>query len=86
MKMLLRILWYLGVLLVTVVLVLSFLIKSWPLTIFAVVLTVVLKVTNKHIPLPKVYQELGVRNEFFEGKSRSELKKLFEEEQRSDKE
>ena len=82
MKMVGAILWYLGVLLAAVALVLAYLTKSWPLTVFVVVLAVVLKRTNRRVPLPKVYRDMGVRNEYFEGKSRSELKKILEADQK----
>lgn len=61
-------LWYLGVALGTAALVLAVLWRSWALSAAVFVLAVILKYTNKHIPLPKLYEKMGVKNDIFEGK------------------
>ncbi|WP_213995754.1 hypothetical protein [Tepidanaerobacter syntrophicus] len=69
MKKLLFFCWYLGVVLATVMLVIGFVSKSWVFSILSLILSFLLKKTNKWITLPHVYQELNVKNEVFEGKN-----------------
>ena len=62
------VLWYLGVVLTAAALILAAVWKSWPLSIAALVLALILRATNRYIPLPKVYERMGVKNDLFEGK------------------
>ncbi|MGI6709423.1 MAG: hypothetical protein ACOX33_10110 [Dethiobacteria bacterium] len=66
------ILWYIGVVAAAVLLVAAFIWKIWVFTVFAFILGLLLKKTNRRIPLPAVYEELGVVNEIFEGRVRNE--------------
>ena len=67
-----KLLWYLGAIAAAVTLVVAFLYKSWPFTIASLVLGLLLKRTNRYIELAPVYQELGVKNEVFEGTVKNE--------------
>lgn len=61
-------LWYLGVLVAAAVLIAGIFSNSWSMTLIGFILAMSLKVTNKYIPLPKIYEKMGVKNEVFEGK------------------
>lgn len=69
MKILYTILWYLGVAAAAGLLILSVFTRSWWLSVTALALALVLKYTNRYIPLPKFYQSMGISNEVFEGKT-----------------
>lgn len=61
-----NILWYICVVIAAIALVLSYILKNWVLTLLAFALGLFLKSTNKYIELPKIYRELGIKNEVFE--------------------
>lgn len=63
------ILWYLGVAATAGLLILGIMWGNWLISVAAFGLALVLKATNKHIPLPKIYEKLGIKNETFEGKA-----------------
>ena len=63
------VLWYLGVALAACLLIISIFQRTWILGIAALILALVLKATNKYVPLPKIYAQLGVSNDVFEGKT-----------------
>lgn len=65
-----KVLWYLGVVAASLLLIGGFLLKSWPLSICALVLGLVLQKTNRFIPLPSIYRQMGIKNEIFEGKNK----------------
>ena len=65
-------LWYLGVVAAAAALIAAFLFKSWPLSVAALALGLILQKTNSRIPLPAVYRKLGIRNDIFEGKASNE--------------
>ncbi|MEL7609095.1 MAG: hypothetical protein AAGU74_06280 [Bacillota bacterium] len=62
------VLWYLGVAAAAGLLVFAAIYGSWLLSVGVFVLALILKATNKYIPLPKIYKKLGVENDIFEGK------------------
>lgn len=59
------IIWYIGVLLVSLSLLLSFITKNWILAIVCAIVTVALKSKNNEIEIPRIYREKGVSNTFF---------------------
>ena len=68
MKILIQILWYLGVAAAAAVLIAGVFLRSWPLSLAGFALAMTLKATNKYIPVHKFYEKMGVKNEMFEGK------------------
>jgi hypothetical protein len=60
-------LWYIGIIVGAGMLGIAFIFKSWPLTILALVLGLVLKGTNQKVPLPAIYRDKGIKNQLFEG-------------------
>ena len=69
MKTLRIVLWYLGVAVAAGLLIVGIFARNWWLSVAVLVLALVLKYTNKYIPLPKIYQAMGVDNDIFEGKT-----------------
>lgn len=65
-----HILWYIGLIAAAALLVLGFFSKSWPVSLAGFAAALILRATNKYIPLPVVYRELGVENRVFEGRSK----------------
>ena len=62
------IMWYLGVLLVFLSLVLSFLTKNWLLTGACALVTAILKAKNDEVAIPRFYRKKGISNaHFFDG-------------------
>lgn len=57
--------WYVGVFVVSLTLLLSFVTKNWLLTGLCVVVTAILKSNSNDIPLPRIYREKGVSNAHF---------------------
>lgn len=68
MKKLIQVLWYLGVAAAVAVLLAGVFFRSWLLSITGFALALVLKGANRYIPLPRIYEKLGIKNELFEGK------------------
>ena len=69
MKTLYTVLWYLGVAVAAGLLIVSIFARNWWLSVAVLILALVLKYTNKYIPLPKIYREMGIDNDVFEGKT-----------------
>lgn len=67
MKRLKIVLWYLGVACAALLLLFSFLTHNVLLTLLSVAITVVLKTTNRYVPIPKVYTQYGIKSEMFDG-------------------
>ncbi|MEA4933289.1 MAG: hypothetical protein VB071_06870 [Lawsonibacter sp.] len=67
MKRLRIVLWYLGVACAALLLFFSFLTHNVLLTLLSVALTVVLKTTNRYVPIPKVYAQYGIKSEMLDG-------------------
>ncbi len=63
-------LWFFTLVTATGILVAAFFSGNVVLTLAAFALALVLKRTNKHIALPRLYQEKGIRNVMFEGRAR----------------
>ncbi len=68
--MLKQVVWHLGVVLAVAALVLAVLARNWALTLVAVALAWGLKRTSRYIPLPRIYQEMGLTEEYLMGTSR----------------
>ncbi len=68
-------LWYIGLIAASVLLAVGFLSKSWPLSLAGFAAALILRATNKYIPLPKLYQDLGVDNRVFEGRAKKKDEK-----------
>ena len=68
MKILIQIAWYLGVLISGAALIMGVFQSSWVLSILGFALALLLRATNKYIPVPKIYAKMGIKNEIFEGK------------------
>jgi hypothetical protein len=64
--------WYLGVTVATVLLVSAVLMHNVVLSLVAVAGTIILKRTNKYIPIPKAYAQMGITNDLFQGEMRHE--------------
>lgn len=57
--------WYLGVLIVSLTLILSFVTQNWLLAVVCAVVTFVLKSKNEEVELPKIYREKGISKRHF---------------------
>lgn len=64
------VLWYVGLIAAVILLVLGFLSKSWALSLAGFAAALFLRATNKYIPLPKIYRDMGVDNRVFEGRAK----------------
>lgn len=64
------VLWYAGLIAAVILLVLGFLSKSWALSLAGFAAALFLRATNKYIPLPKIYRDMGVDNRVFEGRAK----------------
>lgn len=60
-----NIVWYVGVLLVSLSLVLSFITNNWLLAGVCALVTAILKKRNDEVAIPKFYQDKGVTNAHF---------------------
>ena len=70
--------WYLGIIIAAVMLGFGIFSKSWLLSLAGFAVALLLKTTNKYVPLPKIYREMGIDgidNEVFEGKARQSYEK-----------
>lgn len=65
-----NILWYLGIVIASVLLAFGIFTKSWLLSLIGFAIALTLKATNKYIPLPKIYRDMGIDNEVFEGRAK----------------
>ena len=63
-------LWYIGLIAASVLLAVGFLSKSWLFSLAGFAAALILRTANQYIPLPKIYQELGVDNRIFEGRAK----------------
>ena len=64
------IMWYLGLIAAVALLVVGFFSKSWLFSLAGFAAALILRTANQYIPLPKIYQELGVVNRIFEGRAK----------------
>lgn len=64
------IMWYLGLIAAVALLVVGFFSKSWLFSLAGFAAALILRAANQYIPLPKIYQELGVDNRIFEGRAK----------------
>ena len=67
--------WYLGIIMAAVMLGFGIFSKSWLLSLAGFAVALLLKTTNKYVPLPKIYREMGIDNEVFGGKARQSYEK-----------
>lgn len=72
--MLKQVAWHIGVVAAVALLVFSALTRSWLVTLSAVALVWVLRRTSRYIPLPRVYREIGITEEYLMGASRPSQK------------
>jgi len=72
MKTLKYVLWYMGIVAAIALLAASYLTHNALLTLTAVVLTVVLRQTNRFVPIPKTFARMGITNDLFQGEARHE--------------
>lgn len=61
------IMWYLGILVVSICLILSFITKNWLLAFTCAGVTAILKTKNKEVEIPAIYRKKGISNAHFEG-------------------
>lgn len=64
--------WFVGVLLVSVSLVISFLTRNWLLAIVCAGVTFVLKSKIEAVKIPRVYSDNGITNKHFVGSGKYE--------------
>lgn len=62
------VLWYLGVIIATILLVIAFVMKRVDLSIIAFILAMLLNKYSDWTILPKIYRKQGITNEVFSGK------------------
>ena len=67
--------WYIGLTAAVGLLAAGFLAESWPFSLAGFAAALILRATNKYIPLPKLYQDLGVDNRVFEGRAKKKDEK-----------
>lgn len=60
-----KILWYLGILVVSLLLLLSFVSKNWLLAGVCALATAFLKSWNEKVEIPSFYRKKGITNKFF---------------------
>ncbi|MDO4313242.1 MAG: hypothetical protein Q4C52_09160 [Eubacteriales bacterium] len=65
-----NILWYLGIVIASVLLAFGIFLRNWPLSLVGFAIALILKATNKYIPLPQIYRDMGIDNEVFEGRAK----------------
>ena len=65
-----HILWYLGVIAAVALLAVGIFTRSWLFSLTGCGLTMILKVTNHNVPLPRIYRDMGIDNEVFEGRTK----------------
>lgn len=70
-----HILWYLGIIIAAALLALGIFLRSWPPSLAGFAIALLLKATNKYIPLPKIYRDMGIDNEVFEGRAKQNYEK-----------
>ena len=60
--------WHLGVVLTAVTLIAAVAMQSWWLTMTAVAATYLLRKTSAFVPLPRVYRDLGLTEDYLMGR------------------
>lgn len=56
--------WHIGVALTAATLLFAVMTTSWQLTLTAVAATFLLRKTSAHVPLPRIYREAGLTEEY----------------------
>lgn len=69
--------WYLGIIIAAVMLGFGIFSKSWLLSLAGFAVALLLKTTNKYVPLPKIYREMGIDNEVLRERQGRVMKKIM---------